>query len=81
MRTNLLAAGLLFLLFCGVYSAAQDAPKLEVFGGYSFMHADTGSTGIPNQIPAGFNAAGTYYFLNFLAGTADFQYHRKEYGD
>jgi len=81
MRKCLLAVGLLCLLFCGVFSAAQDYSKLEVFGGYSFLHADTGNTGIPNQIPAGFNADATYYFLHFLGGTADFQYHSKQYGD
>jgi len=81
MRTNLLAAGLLSLLFCGVYSAAQDVPKFEIFGGYSFLHADTGNTGIPNQVPVGFNADVTYYFFRFLGGTADFQYHKKDYGD
>jgi len=81
MRKYLLAAILLSLLLCGVYSVAQDYPKLEIFGGYSFLHVDTGNTGIPNQIPAGFNADVTYYFFRVLGGTADFQYHKKDYGD
>ena len=80
MRKYLLTAGLCSLLFCGVYSAAQDYSKAEVFAGYSFLHADTDATGIPNQIPAGFNADFTYYFFHFLGGTADFQYHEKKYG-
>ena len=81
MRKYLLVVGVLSLLLCGVYSPAQDYSKLEAFFGYSFLHVDTGNTGIPNQIPAGFNADVTYYFLHFLGGTADFQYHKKDYGD
>jgi len=75
------AAGLLFLLFCGVYSVAEDAPKLEIFGGYGFLHIDVGTLPIVNQIPAGFNVDGTYYFNNFLGFTGDFQYNWKKYGD
>lgn len=81
MRKYLLAAGLLSLLLCGVYCAADDeAPKAEIFGGYSFLHIDVGVLPIKNQIPEGFNVDGTYYFYRFLGGTADFQYHRKDYG-
>jgi len=81
MRKYLLAAGLLLLLFCGVYGVAEDEPKLEVFGGYSFLHVDVGNLPIPNQIPAGFNADVTYYLLRVLGLTGDFQYHKREYGD
>jgi opacity protein-like surface antigen len=81
MRTHLLIGALLSLLLCGAYSTAQDYPKLEIFGGYSFLHADTGNTGIPNQVPEGFAADATYYFFRFLGGTAEFQYHKKDYGD
>jgi opacity protein-like surface antigen len=82
MRKYLLVAALLSLLLCGVYSIADDdAPKTEIFAGYSFLHVDTGNTGVPNQVPAGFNVDVTHYFFGPLGGTADFQYHKKDYGD
>jgi len=82
MRKYLLVAGLLSLLLCGVYSVADDdAPKTEIFGGYSFLHVDVGNFPTPNQVPAGFNVDVTHYFFGPLGGTADFQYHKKDYGD
>jgi len=82
MRKYLLAAGLLSLLLGGVYSVADDdAPKTEIFGGYSFLHVDVGNFPTPNQVPAGFNVDVTHYFFGPLGGTADFQYHKKDYGD
>jgi len=80
MRKYLLAAGLLPLLFCGVCSADDDTPKVEIFGGYSYLHADTDTTGIVDKFPEGFNADVTYYLYSVFGGTADFQYHKKDFG-
>jgi len=81
MRKLLLVAAFLCLLFCGVYTVGQDAPKTEIFAGYSFLHVDVGNFPIPNQVPAGFNADFTHYFFGPVGGTVDFQYHKKDYGD
>lgn len=44
----------LLLLFCGVYTVAQDYPKAQVFGGFSYLHADTeGATVTSLGLPAG----------------------------
>ncbi len=77
MRKVLLVV--LLLMFGGVYAAAQDAPKGELFVGYSYLHVGIPG-GTDNSVPAGFNADGTYYFAHALGLTADFQYHHKDFG-
>jgi opacity protein-like surface antigen len=77
MRKLLLVS--MLLLLCGAYAVAQDAPKGEVFFGYSYLHVGIPG-GTDNSVPAGFNADGTYYFAHWLGATADFQYHHKDFG-
>jgi hypothetical protein len=69
------------LVFAGIYAVAQDVPATEIFGGYSFLHIDTGVSPLPSQIPAGFNADLTHYFAGPLGLTGDFQYHHKSYNN
>jgi hypothetical protein len=63
--------GLLAVLFFAVSFAAQaqiDSDKVELYGGYSFLHYnDNGSF---NQ--NGFELAGQYKFFPFLGAVADF---------
>lgn len=56
---------------------AQDLPKAEVFGGYSYYRADLGNTGTgTNKINLnGWNAAVTGYFSKAVGVTADFSGH------
>jgi opacity protein-like surface antigen len=70
---------MMLLLLCGVYAVAQDAPKGEVFFGYSYLHIGIPG-GTDNSVPTGFNADGTYYLFKSVGATADFQYHHKDFG-
>jgi hypothetical protein len=58
MRRLLLILSLVLLL--ASVSHAGDYPKLEVFGGYSFLHSDTENSRIAAQLPAGFVGSTTY---------------------
>lgn len=67
-----------FLLFVA-QAAAEEAPRFEVFGGYSLLHANI-ATNVPNASPShinenGFNVAATTYFTRWLGATADFSGH------
>ncbi|HXP47815.1 MAG TPA: outer membrane beta-barrel protein [Terriglobales bacterium] len=71
---------------CGCFAAAQDYPKAELFGGFSYLHADTeGATGASLTTALGFPAgtsvqtwypgwevAGQYNFTKLLGIKADF---------
>jgi len=71
---------LILLVFVSLFSVplmAQDNAKVEVFGGYQYLH--TGSitisgTTIPNSSEDwnGWNAAASYYFNKYLGVTGDF---------
>jgi opacity protein-like surface antigen len=50
---------------------AQESPRTEVFGGYSYMRADADAAG-GDQDLNGFNASFTYNFNSFLGATAEF---------
>jgi len=81
-------AAIIALLLISSFSAAQDStPKVEVFGGYSFVHADTGKlTGITLDVTLrepsnafavgqgfqGWNAEGQYNFDRWVGVVADF---------
>ncbi len=73
---KLIVLALLVLAF-SFSAVAQDLPKAEVFGGYSYYRADLGTTGTPtNHINLnGWNAALTGYFSKMLGVTADFSGH------
>lgn len=64
-----LAVVMLAVSFCAM---AQNGPKNEVFGGYSYFHADTGLTGLPSQNMNGWDGALTHFFNPYLGVTADF---------
>jgi opacity protein-like surface antigen len=58
-----------FLLF-SLSAAAQD--KAEVFGGYQYLHANSGSSGVPNFNLNGWDAAVSGYVNHYFGITADF---------
>ncbi|HYN14624.1 MAG TPA: outer membrane beta-barrel protein [Terriglobales bacterium] len=67
----------LLLLFCGVYTVAQDYPKAQVFGGFSYLHVDTegavapAGTSIKRWYP-GWEIAGQFNLTKMLGVKADF---------
>src|SRR5262252_4393810 len=48
------------------------APKVEIFGGYQFFHADTGVPGLSGFNLNGWNASASGFFSRNLGLTADF---------
>jgi len=64
-------------LFGGAYAVAQ---KLEVSGGYNYLHVARGGNATDNGFPAGFYIDGTYYFAKEAIGlTGDFEYNKKTF--
>ena len=68
----------LFGLFLTVSAVAQDFPKFEVFGGYSYDHRNVGNEGL------GFHGGSTSFLYNpnsLIGFKADFGvYHNKSFG-
>jgi opacity protein-like surface antigen len=62
----------LVLLFVTLSARAQETPKIEVFGGYSFMRADLGGSSANLH---GLNGSVTYNFDRILGIKADFSGH------
>jgi opacity protein-like surface antigen len=48
------------------------AQKAEVFGGYQYVHASSGNSGLGSFNLNGWNIAGTAFFHRYLGLTADF---------
>ncbi len=69
MRTTLVLAGLLALLPCS--AAAQEAPKVEVFGGYSYIRANPRG-GFIGSNGSGWNASGAWNWNKQWGYVADF---------
>jgi len=59
-----------FLLALPVLASAQELPRTEIFGGYSYMRLD--QDGQTDQDLNGFNTSFTYNFNSFLGATAEF---------
>lgn len=70
MRKFLLAV--IFLSLMTVSLPAQDAPRVEIFGGYQFLHDASfdGEGDSANTI--GWNAAATFNFMKHVGITGDF---------
>jgi opacity protein-like surface antigen len=62
----------LLLLALPLVSHAQDNAKAEVFGGYQYLHANSGVSGVSSLNLNGWNAAVNGYFTHNLGVTADF---------
>ena len=57
MKKALFLASLLGLCLPLAASAQEVAPKVEIFGGYSYLRADTGNTGLDAINAHGFNTS------------------------
>jgi opacity protein-like surface antigen len=70
--------GLLALfLLATVPAFAQDESKLDVFGGYSYLHVSPGAA-LPGANTNGWEAQATFNLTEYVGATADFDGH---YGD
>ena len=70
--------GLLALVFLATaLTLAQNNSKLDVFGGYSYLHVSPGN-GLPGANTNGWEAQATGNLTDYLGVTADFDGH---YGD
>jgi opacity protein-like surface antigen len=67
---NKLLFVLAMLLALPVLASAQELPRTEIFGGYSYMRLD--QDGQTDQDLNGFNTSFTYNFNSFLGATAEF---------
>ncbi|MFZ4628810.1 MAG: outer membrane beta-barrel protein [Blastocatellia bacterium] len=65
--------GVLLLLLASIpmSAAAQDAPRAEIFGGYSFLNADLG----PSEYLNGFHLSGAINSKKWVGMAADFSTH------
>jgi opacity protein-like surface antigen len=68
-RVMLVAVCLLFISAIAV--AADDAPKAEVFGGYSYLHCDTGVSDVSCNLN-GWNASLVFNAPKYFGIVADF---------
>jgi opacity protein-like surface antigen len=62
----------LILLFAALSARAQETPKVEVFGGYSYLRGDLGDISVNSH---GWNGSVTYNFDSILGIKADFSGH------
>jgi hypothetical protein len=65
-RRLAILCGMIFLL--SVTAHAQDSDKVELYGGYAFLHVDTS----PSFNQNGWEASGQYKFASWLGAVADF---------
>ncbi len=66
----------LFLLLYGPFAVAQ---KVELAGGWNYLHVDSDFVPSQNSIPGGFFVDGTYYFASAIGLTGDFEYNKKTF--
>jgi hypothetical protein len=59
-------------LFAFGQETATEAPKAEIFGGYQYLHADTGISGANGFNLNGWNTSASGFFTRNLGVTADF---------
>ncbi|HEY2544681.1 MAG TPA: hypothetical protein VGI46_01305 [Candidatus Acidoferrum sp.] len=69
LRKMLLVFGL--CMVTAVSAQAQDDDKVEVFGGYTYMHFNSS----PNANLNGWEASAQYKFRDWIGGVADFDGH------
>jgi opacity protein-like surface antigen len=67
---NKLLFVLAMLLALPILASAQELPRSEIFGGYSYMRLDADNQ--TDQDLNGFNLSYTYNFNSFLGATAEF---------
>jgi len=63
---------LVLVLFFSIAAAAQETPKIEVFGGYSFLDADLSNSSFNMN---GFHVSAAENLNKWVGGMADFSTH------
>ena len=58
--------------FCSLFAFAQDSSKVDIFGGYQYLHANSGVSGVSGFSLNGWNASLNGYFTRNFGVTADF---------
>ena len=64
------------LMVFALIAQAQDKPKIEIFGGYSYLRADDNDDGVNLN---GWTASGTYNFNKWFGVKGDFSGHYGQY--
>ena len=57
---------------CSISLVAQEPSKVDIFGGYQYLHANSGVSGVDGLNFNGWNAAVSGYFTRNFGVTADF---------
>jgi len=68
---KLVAVGILIFGLCLAAAAADDTPKVEVYGGFSFLHIDDNGLQAPKRNFAGWDTEFQYNITKLLGITAD----------
>jgi outer membrane immunogenic protein len=72
MKVNAVVCLLAFASLFGAAASAQDAPKFDVFAGYSYLRANPDTTGLSSFSMNGGSAALSYNANHWFSGVADF---------
>jgi len=68
---KLVSVGILIFGLCLAAVAADDTPKVEVYGGFSFLHIDDNGLNAPKRNFAGWDTEFQYNITKLLGITAD----------
>ena len=72
MKRTIALVTVCVLIAMGMSALAQETQRAEVFGGYQYTHASSGTSGVPNFNMNGWNAAVSGYFNKYVGVTGDF---------
>jgi hypothetical protein len=72
LRKLIVVCAMISLCSLMVFSQEQEAKAGEFFGGYQYLHASTGISGVDSFSLQGWNVAASGYFTRNLGITADF---------
>jgi outer membrane immunogenic protein len=72
MKLRVVVSLFAVLLFLGVSARAQDAPRIDVFAGYSYVRENPSTSGVSSFSLNGGSASIAYSANNWLSGVADF---------
>lgn len=72
MKLKVVVCMLAFVSLFSIAASAQEAPKLDVFAGYSYVRVAPSTSGVSSFDLQGGSASAAYNFNNWLSGVADF---------
>ena len=76
MKLRVVVCLLAVLAFGGMAVKAQEAPKVDIFAGYSYVRENPSTSGVDSFSLNGGSASLAYNFNNWLGGVADFGGYR-----